>query len=351
VPSTLDQQDRLAEAAPFPLGAAIDQRETTGAAGEALSHHFTQLTAENHMKPEAWYDSQGRFAPSPQIATLMDYAQARGLRVYGHVLVWHNQTPAWFFTREDGTPLRASTSDQQILRDRLRTHIDAVAEYLARGWGAFGSGNPLVAWDVVNEVIDKGTGFADGMRRSEWYRVLGEEFVDIAFAYADEAFNDRHADPSTNRPVALFINDFDTETPDKQDRYHALVSRLLERGVRVDGVGHQMHVALDVPIESLGAALDRFAEMPVQQAVTELDVPTGVPVTPSALAEQGRYYEAAFRTFRERADVLFSVTLWGFHDGRSWRDAYGAPLLLDERLEAKPALTGALAGLRATSPS
>jgi endo-1,4-beta-xylanase len=351
VPSFLDQQVRLVDAAPFPLGAAIDQRETTGAAGQALAHHFTQLTAENHMKPEAWYDDDGTFAPSPQIDTLMDYAQARGLRVYGHVLVWHNQTPPWFFTHPDGTPLTADAADQQILRDRLRSHIDAVAEYLADGWGEFGNGNPVVAWDVVNEVIDKGTGFADGMRRSDWYRVLGEEFIDIAFAYADEAFNDRHAGPATGRPVALFINEFDTETADKQDRYHALVSRLLERGVRVDGVGHQMHVALDVPVESLAAALDRFAALPVQQAVTEMDVPTGVPVTPSALDEQGRYYEAAFRTFRERADVLFSVTLWGFHDGRSWRDAHGAPLLLDERLEAKPALTGVLAGLRAPSPS
>lgn len=351
MPSSLDQQARLVDAAPFPLGAAIDERETTGAAGQALAHHFTQLTAENHMKPEAWYDDDGTFAPNPQIDTLMSYAQAKGLRVYGHVLVWHNQTPAWFFTHEDGTPLTAGAADQQILRDRLRNHIHAVAEYLATGWGEFGNGNPLVAWDVVNEVIDKGTGFADGMRRSEWYRVLGEEFIDLAFTYADEAFNDRHAGPATGRPVALFINEFDTETADKQDRYHALVSRLLERGVPVDGVGHQMHVSLDVPVESLTAALDRFAAMPVQQAVTEMDVPTGMPVTPSALAEQGRYYEAAFRAFRERADVLFSVSLWGFHDGRSWRDAYGAPLLLDEQLEAKPALAGALAGLRAASPS
>lgn len=330
----------LHETVDFPLGVAIDQRETLGVASDVLTQHFTQITAENHMKPDAWYDADQNFAPNPQVDALMDYAAANELRVYGHVLAWHGQTPDWFFTRADGTPLTSDPDDQETLRERLRTHIFSVADYLAEGWGEFGGENPLVAWDVVNEVIDDGTAYEDGMRRSPWYTVLGEEFVDLAFSYADEAFNSVHADPAAERPVTLFINDYGTESAGKQDRYHALVLRLLERDVPLDGVGHQMHVNLGVPVSVLDAALDRFADLPVTQAVTELDAPTGAPVTQAGLVAQGYYYRDVFRTFREHSDDLYSVTLWGLNDGRSWRSSEGAPLLVNDRFQAKPAFFG-----------
>ena len=67
------------------------------------------------------------------------------------------------------------------------------------------------------------------------------------------------------------------------------------------------------------------------QAVTELDVTIGTPVTQAKLIEQGYYYRDAFRIFRAHADDLFSVTLWGLTDGRSWRSAR-APLLFDDNL-------------------
>lgn len=332
----------LSDTVDFPLGVAIDDRETVGVASDVLTQHFTQITAENHMKPEAWYDAEHAFAPNAQIATLMDYAQANELRVYGHVLVWHSQTPDWFFQRDDGTPLTSDPADQEILRERLRTHILSIAEYLSTGWGAFGSEtNPLVAWDVVNEVVDDGSTYEDGLRRSAWYNVLGEDFIDLAFTYADEAFNDVYADPAADRPVTLFINDYNTESAGKQVRYHDLVERLLARGIPVDGVGHQFHVTLDTSISSLGATLDAFADLPVTQAVTELDAPTGTPVTQARLVAQGYFYRDLFRTFREHSDELFSVTLWGLTDGRSWRSSSGAPLLFNDRYQAKYAFFGA----------
>lgn len=340
----------LHETVPFPLGVAIDERETIGAASDVLRQHFTQITAENHMKPDAWYAEDHSFSPNPQVDALMDYAQANGLRVYGHVLVWHSQVPDWFFTHDDGTPLTDDPADQEILRERLRTHVFSVAEYLADGWGAFGGGNPLVAWDVVNEVVDDGTAYEDGMRRSRWYQVLGEEFVDLAFTYAEQAFNEQYADPAADRPVALFINDYNTETAGKQDRYHALVERLLGRGVPLDGVGHQFHLNLAVPVSSLEATFERFADLPVTQAVTELDVPTGSPVTQPGLVEQGYYYRDVFRTFREHADDLYSVTVWGLNDGRSWRSDQGAPLLFNDRFQAKLAFHGAADGELPATP-
>ncbi len=334
----------LKDAVDFPLGVAIDSRETMGAASKLLLENFTQVTPENFMKPEAWYDSDRQFAPSPEIASLMDFAASNDLRVYGHVLVWHQQTPGWFFERSAGVSLTSSPADQQVLKDRLRAHIFGVAKYLSDRWGAFGGSNPVVAFDVVNEAIDDGTAYDDGLRRTPWYNVLGEQYIDLAFHYADEAFNTTYAAPGADRPVKLFINDYNTELPAKRARYLALVDRLLTRGVPVDGIGHQFHVTSPTTVDDLARALDDASGRGLVQAVTEMDVPTGVPVTDARLLRQGYFFRDAFRVFRARADELFSVTVWGLDDARSWRYAQGAPLIFDAALRAKPAYFGIVDG-------
>ncbi len=334
----------LMDTVDFPLGVAIDGRDAVGSSGELTLRHFNQVTAENHMKVEAWYDETRTFRMHPEAVAVLDFAQENDLRLYGHVLLWHSQTPEWFFQDDDGEPLTDSDADKQVLRDRLRTHVFNVAETISDQYGAFGSEtNPLVAWDVVNEVIADTPEYADGLRRSEWYRILGEEFIDLAFTYANEAFNGEYAAEGVEHPVTLFINDYNTEQSGKQDRYYALVERLLARGVPVDGVGHQFHVSLSTPVPALGAALDRFAGLPVVQAVTELDVTVGTPVTQANLVEQGYYYRDAFDVFRQfqaATGDMFSVTVWGLHDGRSWRSEQ-APLLFDSGLQGKPAYYGA----------
>ncbi|WP_194409510.1 endo-1,4-beta-xylanase [Microbacterium cremeum] len=324
----------------FPVGVAIDSRETAGAAADLLLRHFDQITGENHMKPEAWYDENRQFRPHPEAVALMDFAAANDLHVYGHVLVWHSQTPEWFFQDAAGAALTDSEADKQILRERLREHIFAIAQWMAEEYGEFGAGNPVVAWDVVNEVVSDSGEFADGLRRSEWYRILGEEFIRLAFQYADEAFNDEYAAEAASRPVTLFINDYNTEQGGKQDRYRALVERLLAAETPIDGVGHQFHVSLAMPVAALETAIERFEDLPLTQVVTELDVTTGTPVTDARLIEQGYYYRDAFRVFREHAGSLYSVTVWGLTDGRSWRSGNGAPLLFDDGYQAKPAYYG-----------
>lgn len=345
-PPVIEDLEGIKETVDFPVGVAIDSRETAGAASDLLLRHFDQVTPENFMKPEAWYAADGSFVDeNAEANALMDFAQENDLRVYGHVLVWHGQTPAWFFQDGDGQPLAADDAGRAVLRERMRTHILAVAEYLSDRYGLFGSDtNPLSAFDVVNEVVSDGGEFADGLRRSEWYRILGEQFIDLAFEYADEAFNDVYAAAGSDRPITLFINDYNTEQSGKQDRYHALVERLIARGVPVDGVGHQFHVSLAMPVSALEGALERFEDLPVTQAVTEFDVTTGTPVTQAKLVDQGYYYRDAFRVFREHSDDLFSVTVWGLTDGRSWRVDSGAPLIFDDAYKAKPAYHGAVDG-------
>jgi endo-1,4-beta-xylanase len=340
-PLVVEDLEPIKNTVDFPVGVAIDSRETVGAASELLLRHFDQVTSENFMKPEAWYNAEGEFTPNPEADTLMEYAQDNDLAVYGHTLVWHSQTPAWFFQTEGGQPLTSSDADKQVLRERMREHIFNVAEYLSDTYGAFGSDtNPLYAFDVVNEVVADGSDFEDGLRRSEWYRILGEEYIYLAFDYANEAFNDEFAADGATHPVTLFINDYNTEQAGKQQRLRALVERMLENDVPVDGVGHQFHVSLSMPVSALEAAIVAFEDLGLTQAVTELDVTTGTPVSQASLIEQGYYYRDAFRVFREHDEDLFSVTVWGLTDGRSWRAANGDPLVFNDSLQAKPAYYG-----------
>ena len=336
----------LKDTVDFPVGVAIDERETTGSAAELLLHHFDQITPENHMKVEAWYDDDHHFARNSQATALLDFAQANDLRLYGHVLVWHSQTPDWFFQDDTGRELTSSAADKQFLRERLKTHIFDVAKSIADDYGLYGSDtNPMVAWDVVNEVIaDQPTD--DGLRRSRWYQVLGQEYIELAFQYANEAFNDTYAAPGAQHPIELFINDYNTEQSVKGDQYEAVVKRLLADGVPIDGVGHQFHVSTTTSISSLRGALARFAGLGLRQEVTELDV-TANPADEANMIRQGYFYRDLFDVLRSydaaapADEKLFSVTVWGLDDPRSWR-AEQKPLLFDGDLQAKPAYYGAI---------
>src|SRR5690606_26682615 len=152
------------------------------------------ITHENHLKPEAFYTDPWEFKVHPEAIQVADFARDNGLDLHGHVLVWHGQTPAWFFQDVFGGRLPPTPAGKQQMRERLRGHIFNVAQVFAERYGAYGSdSNPFVAWDVVNEAIEGGAWSPDGLRRTPWFEILGEEYISLAFQYADEAFNDVYA--------------------------------------------------------------------------------------------------------------------------------------------------------------
>jgi endo-1,4-beta-xylanase len=340
----------------FPVGAAVSDPQLLDPAGQLLAKHFDQVTPENTMKPEAWYNADHSFVTTNTSAdNLMTFAQKNNLRVYGHTLVWYQQTPAWFFQDDTGRDLTNSPTDQQFMRDRLKAHINNVAKYLSDKYGKFGSAtNKLVSFDVVNEVVADDNASADGLRDSRWHQILGAEYIADAFTYANAAFNGTYADPTVSHPVALFINDYSTEQSGKRTRLLNLVDSLISKRVPVDGVGHQFHVTMTTPVSTLKDAIDAFngktsAGHALYQAVTELDVPTGTPVTLANKIDQGYYYKDVYDMLRAEAKPkanggsgasIFSVTVWGLLDGQSWRSGEGAPLIFDDRLQAKPAYYG-----------
>ncbi|MEZ0447261.1 endo-1,4-beta-xylanase [Cellulomonas sp. ICMP 17802] len=327
------QQDipSLKDVLPWPVGVAIDDRETVGTGEQLVTKHYGQITPENSMKPEAIQPTEGTFTFAAA-DHLVDFALAHGMRVHGHTLVWHSQTPAWFFQHADGTPLTASAADQALLLARMRTHIETVADHYRTKYGEFGTaGNPIVSFDVVNEAIAESE--SDGLRRSPWYTTLGPDYIKDAFEIASQAFNG--GDP--DGPVQLFINDYNTELPAKRQAMLTVLQGLLADGVPIDGVGHQFHISLSQSIDQLRTTLQTFAPLGLLQDVSELDVQIDGTVTAEKLVEQGYYYASLFSMLREFPD-LFAVTLWGPYDSRSWRT--GAPLPFDGDLQAKAAYWG-----------
>ncbi|HWS32423.1 MAG TPA: endo-1,4-beta-xylanase [Actinoplanes sp.] len=315
----------------FPVGAAITGAEIVTEHGQLLTKHFDSVTPGNALKWDATEPAENTFTYA-QADPLMAYAKANGLAVRGHTLVWHNQTPAWVFTRADGTAMTGTAADKTLLLARLENHIRNVATHY---------GTDIGVWDVANEVIDESQ--SDGLRRSNWYTVAGLDYLRTAFRVAREVAP--HA--------KLYINDYNTNVPAKRDFLFGLVQQLKAEGVPIDGVGHQVHINVNWPtIAETKAMIDKFVPLGIDQQVTEMDVSIytanseSFPAPPAdRLLKQAYVYRDMFALFRQYPGEITSVTLWGLADDNTWLDTFpvtrkDAPLLFDTRLQAKPAYWG-----------
>ena len=309
-------------------GVAIETDTLNQDKEKALVENFNQITPENSLKPEGWYDDQHNFRMSGDARNLLTFASENGIKVYGHVLVWHSQTPDWFFqadewchdTNDNPGVTSCPLADKPTMQERQRRHIENVAKAISDEFGKFGSPtNPVVAFDVVNETVNDGDDpDTNGMRNSLWYQTYGgEDYIYDAFRNANTYLNDVYAADDAEHPVTLFINDYSTEQAGKRSRYKALLERMIQQGVPFDGIGHQFHVSLTTASSNLDDALTDMSSLDKKQAITELDVATGTPVTEAKLIEQGRYYYDVNQIIHRHADQLFSVSVWGLSDDQS----------------------------------
>ena len=119
---------------------------------ELIAHHFNSITAGNEMKPEATQPWPGTFQFA-DADRMVAFAQEQGMKVRGHTLVWHSQTPQWFFRDASNhliyTKETITEQDRQMVIDRLEKHIEAVMQHF---------GDAVYAWDVVNEAVSDNAG-------------------------------------------------------------------------------------------------------------------------------------------------------------------------------------------------
>lgn len=336
----------------FLMGCAVNEEIVSGkdkASQDIVLRQFNAVTPENVMKAEIINPRPGVYNFAPADA-YVGFAKKHRLFAVGHTLVWHNQTPDWFFLDELGKP---RTRDALIAR--MRDYIRTVAGRYA---------GQVDAWDVVNEVVDN-----DGSYRpTKWVTGVGngDELVKLAFQCAAEFA------PGTE----LYYNDFNAWRPAKRDGIVRLVKMLQKEGIRIDGVGIQGHWGLHYPKkEYIEAAIDAYAALGIKVMITELDIDV-LPLTregqiigtvmsheqfqleefkeyldpyarglPDAIQKKltDRYREL-FGIFYRKKDKIDRVTFWGVHDGMSWKNGYPVPgrtnypLLYDRNRQPKPAL-------------
>lgn len=315
----------------FLIGNIASAGDLSGVKLELLKHHHNVITAENAMKPDATQPTKGNFTWSDQ---LVDGALAQGLSVHGHVLVWHQQTPAWMNTA-NGSPL----GREEALAN-MRTHIKTVMEHY---------GGRLISWDVVNEAMNDNpsnpTNWKAALRKSDWYNAIGEDYVEQAFLAAREVLD---AHPEWD--IKLYYNDYNDDNQNKAQAIYSMVKELNEKyaqthpGKRlVDGIGMQAHYSVNTNPNNVKLSLEKFISLGVEVSVTELDIQAGSDgvLTEEQAIDQAYLYAQLFQLYHEHADHIARVTLWGLTDATSWRSANN-PLLFDKDLQAKPAYYGVI---------
>lgn len=261
------------------------------------STEFNIVTPENAMKwavvnPDAGiYDWR-------RMDEIVALAQDGNMQVHGHPLVWHRLLPRWVNKLPSYLAEQALTHHIEQLVSRYRDSVDI--------------------WDVVNEALDEDGSF----RQSIWYRSMGPQFLDIAFATARQ-----------NAPAAtLLYNDYDiARDGPKAEATYRLVSGLIDRGVPIDGVGFQMHLDSDFDrFDQFAAQMARYADLGLDVYITELDVPLdGSP------DYQAQIYRAVVEQCLAQS-ACRGIQTWGLTDRHSWK-ADQEPLLFDRANQPKPA--------------
>jgi endo-1,4-beta-xylanase len=357
----------------FLIGAAGDiPRRYSEAELANIKANYNIVTPENAMKPQGTHPSEDQYNFTTTDA-LVDWCEENGIKVWGHTLAWHAQTPNWFFqapasetdateeAAEPATPpaeagnrrggrggfggfggfgrggMTGPLASREVAMERLKNHImTVVGRYKGR----------LTGWDVFNESIaDGGDGSTENLRTNSWYRVVGPDVLTMAFKWAHEA------DPKAQ----LYYNDYNIEQGAVENKgKHAssmmLLKRLIAEGAPITGVGIQGHWHLDTNLADVEKAITNYASLGLKVAITELDVTaTGsnsgafggfgrgnVTIPPENYEKQAEVYKKLFEIFMRHSDVIDRVTFWGISDNRSWRRGQAA-LVFDGQLNPKPA--------------
>ncbi|MET8277980.1 endo-1,4-beta-xylanase [Micromonospora sp. NPDC005174] len=289
------------------LNDADDPRYRQLAASE-----FSSVTAENAMKWESLEPTRGTYDWTAA-DQLIEFAKRNRQSVRGHVLVWHNQLPAWLTSGvADGT------ISKQELRELLRRHITTVINHFK---------GKIWQWDVVNEAVSDPWDTPSTLHyKGFWAENLGPDYIADAFRWA------RAADPK----ALLFYNDYNIEAfgsgnpaDDKTQFVYDMAKGLRAKGVPIDGVGSQGHLGTqygNFDTLQVTAALKRFAALGLATAFTEVDVRSQM--TAGVQAGNSEEINPRLQASAANFSVLMkaclavrsclSYTVWGFSDKYSW---------------------------------
>lgn len=299
-----------------------------------IKENFNSVTMENEMKPESLLDWEGSEKSKDGMPVIKEdilkkalkTAKEVGIPLRGHTLVWHSQTPEWFFSKKYD-PSKGYV-DKATMRKRMESYIKQVLTYCKENYPGV-----VYAWDVVNESVGD-----DGNYRTEsmWYDTYGD------FSYINDAFTfaRKYAEEGTK----LFLNDYNEYIAQKRDLLYAKVLELFKEGL-LDGVGMQSHWDMEFPsVDLFETALEKYATIPgLEIQLTEIDMHNNDDSEEGLKKQADRYkefFDIITRMDREGKANITSVTFWGLKDGESWlsgtKGETSYPLLFTDDLEKKP---------------
>lgn len=329
----------------FLIGAAVNASQFTPSEKEnsevaLIKKQFNSITPENALKWGEIHPGPNRYNFGPA-DNYVEFGVKNKMFIIGHNLIWHNQTPRWVFEDEKGNPV-----DRDTLLQRMREHIlTVVGRYKGK----------IKGWDVINEAVND-----DGsLRKSNWLKIIGDDYLIKAYQFAHEA------DPDAQ----LYYNEYSMENSPKGPGVIALIKKLQAAGVPLAAVGMQGHYKMNWPsIQDVGQTIDKFSKLGIKVMITELDVDVlpqpsrsisaNVSETFQSSAELNPYtnglpdamqqalarrYADLFAEFVKHRRQITRVTFWGVTDRDSWlnnwpvRGRTSYPLLFDRQGQPKPA--------------
>ena len=278
--------------------------------GHLIKYHMNSMGPGNNMKPQYTVDLTGSASAYKAATTQADkdsinthpivkfngnlvaqlnWAQRQGFKMRGHTLVWYSQTPGPGFFRvsysADSTRL---TKD--VMTARMENYIKEVIRLLHEGWPGV-----LLAFDVVNEAINDGTG-TDRTASNEWYTTFGDNtYIMKAFELAR-----KYTVQYGETQIKLYYNDYNTHDANKANGIVRICGPIFRAGY-LDGIGMQEHDAIATPTAAQWkASYAKFDTVCSEMAVTEFDVKPDS-YSPAGLAAQANQVGALLKCFLEKS--------------------------------------------------
>lgn len=290
-----------------------------------LKKHYNSITLENEMKPDALLGGsaklistdqakkQGYYIPDnyresyvPQINfstvdEVMKICYNNGLKMRAHTLVWHSQTPSWFFRSNYAG--YGGFVNQQVMDARLEMYVKTVMNHVYLNQ----YGSVVYAWDIANEILHA--------ENSGWEAVYGNNKVNAT--YVKKAFNYAYQTLEYFKlqdSVKLFYNDYNTYM--EVNDVIKLVNYINQGKKVCAGVGMQSHLGTNFPsVDYYTNALNSFLRAGFEVQITELDI-----------SNKGDYDMAnyAYNLFKninkakKNGGKITGVTWWGLSDQTTW---------------------------------
>ena len=346
----------------FKIGGAVTANELAPqSTKDLILKHYNSITLGNELKPENMLDQKASQAyleetgdnTQPVVKlngaarVILNFCRDNNIPVRGHVLVWHSQTPGWFF--KDNYTLEGDWVDKETMTKRMEAYIKGVFEALEAEY----SDVNFYAWDVVNEAWTDGgqprTGgtYDENRESSGWVQIWGDNsFIEDAFTFA------RKYAP---KGCKLYYNDFNEYMQSKRDAIIKMALDLKEKGL-IDGIGLQSHLNVTnnggsdpfPSVQVYASALNKYCETGLDIQITELDATYNTTVA-NGEELQAQYYSDIMDAIVANKDSISAVVFWGTTDDQSWR-ADRLPLLFNEDYTAKPCFYSIIDGIEYTAP-